>query len=164
MSHQHHTEVQLWPAPCHPSQGMFPSHSPCLSFISHLSQQPVPSQSPCAGQSLPHSPLPCLHSGPCPSLSICFPLASLFHTQRPDYAQSCWTLYKGSPWLFKDSLSSKALRTRPWLGLLLPASPGRLPAWVASLETRTASLCTDLSHLSQSLSMSCTLLQSRDYA
>lgn len=68
VSHQHHTKVQLWPAPCHPSQDMLPSHLPCLSLIPHLNQQPVPSQSPCAGQSLPHSHFPCLHSGPFPSL------------------------------------------------------------------------------------------------
>ena len=143
----------------------FPGHVPLAlampSFTSHLSQQPVPSQSPRAGQCLPDSPLPCLHSRPCPSLPICFPLPSLFHTQRPDYAQSCWTLYKGSPWLFKESLSSKAPRTRPWMGLLLPASPGRLPARAASLETRAASLCTDLPHLSVSLNVLCTCAEQR---
>ena len=138
VSHQHHAKVQLWPAPCHPSQDMLPSHLPCLSLIPRLDQQPVPSQSPCAGQSLPHSPLPCLHSGPGPSLpswasqpkwlcvSLSVPSSTPKDLTKPKAA--CWTLYKGSLWLFKESLSSKALHTRPWLGLLPAASPGRLPA------------------------------------
>lgn len=85
--------------PCLPGRVPFIPAMPFPHFPPRSAASPI-TVSLCF-QSLPHSPLPCLHSGPCPSLPICVPLLSLFHTQRPDYAQSCWTLYKGSLWLFK---------------------------------------------------------------
>lgn len=171
VSHQHHTKVQLWPAPCHPSQDMLPSHLPCLSLIPHLNQQPVPSQSPCAGQSLPHSHFPCLHSGPFPSLPS--------WAGQPNWLCVSLSVPSSTP---KDLTKPKAaghstrarcgFSKRVWVPRLYTQGPG----WACSPLLpqggfQPGGMLRDTHHIplhwpfiSHSLSISYILLQSRDYA